>query len=140
MWRDRPAAPAAPGRWPWRCWPGGSAGAPKLIFWLVSPRERGIDLAVQCTQLRVIQSCRQDQGGDLRHDRRLDGSPAEGTVRFGLDGVEYVIDLNTEHAQALRDALARYVSAARRAGAGPERPVRGGRKAPASGLKHHRGS
>jgi nucleoid-associated protein Lsr2 len=43
----------------------------------------------------------------------LDSSAAEGTVRFGLDGTEYEIDLNTEHAQALRDALARYVSAAR---------------------------
>ena len=45
----------------------------------------------------------------------LDGSAAEGTVRFGLDGTDYEIDLNTEHAQALRDALARYVSAGRRA-------------------------
>jgi hypothetical protein len=41
----------------------------------------------------------------------LDGSEAEGTVRFGLDGAEYEIDLNAEHAQALRDALARYVRA-----------------------------
>ena len=30
----------------------------------------------------------------------LDGSAAEGTVRFGLDGTEYEIDLNAEHAQA----------------------------------------
>ena len=46
----------------------------------------------------------------------LDGGEAEGTVRFGLDGTEYEIDLNAEHAQALRDALARYIRAARRAG------------------------
>jgi Lsr2 len=51
----------------------------------------------------------------------LDGSDAEGTVRFGLDGTEYEIDLNAEHAQALRDALARYVQAARRAGDGARR-------------------
>jgi len=51
----------------------------------------------------------------------LDGSEAEGTVRFGLDGSEYEIDLNAGHARALRDALARYVRAARRAGV-----VRGG--------------
>ena len=38
----------------------------------------------------------------------LDGSAAEGTVRFGLDGAEYEIDLNARHAQELRDALARY--------------------------------
>lgn len=64
----------------------------------------------------------------------LDGSEAEGTVRFGLDGVEYEIDLNGDHAQELREALAPYVSAARRAGGGARRPSKTGRKAPASGL------
>jgi hypothetical protein len=59
----------------------------------------------------------------------LDGSEAEGTVRFGLDGTEYEIDLNAGHARALRDALARYVRAARRAGGGARRPARGGRRA-----------
>jgi len=57
----------------------------------------------------------------------LDGSEAEGTVRFGLDGTEYEIDLNAEHAQALRDALARYVRAARR-------PARGRGRAPSGGV------
>ena len=64
----------------------------------------------------------------------LDGSAAEGTVRFGLDGTDYEIDLNTEHAQALRDALARYVSAGRRAACGTRRPARSGRKASANGV------
>ena len=64
----------------------------------------------------------------------LDGGEAEGTVRFGLDGAEYEIDLNAEHAQALRDALARYVKAARRTAGGARRPVRGGRKAPSGGV------
>ncbi|HEX2743650.1 MAG TPA: histone-like nucleoid-structuring protein Lsr2, partial [Streptosporangiaceae bacterium] len=32
----------------------------------------------------------------------LDGSTAEGTVRFGLDGTEYEIDLNAGHAKELR--------------------------------------
>ncbi len=64
----------------------------------------------------------------------LDGSEAEGTVRFGLDGVEYEIDLNVDHARELREALAPYVSAARRAGGGARRPAKTGRKAPASGL------
>ena len=63
----------------------------------------------------------------------LDGSEAEGTIRFGLDGTEYEIDLNAEHAQALRDVLARYVKAGRRAGSG-RRPARRRRKAPAGGL------
>jgi hypothetical protein len=62
----------------------------------------------------------------------LDGSEAEGTVRFGLDGAEYEIDLNAEHAQALRDALARYVQAAagrrRTAVAGPVRTRSTGRR------------
>ena len=64
----------------------------------------------------------------------LDGSEAEGTVRFGLDGADYEIDLNAEHAQALRDALARYVGAARRAGGGTRQPARGGRRARADGV------
>jgi nucleoid-associated protein Lsr2 len=64
----------------------------------------------------------------------LDGSEADGTVRFGLDGAEYEIDLNAEHAQALRVALARYVGAARRAGGGTRRPARGGRRARADGV------
>ena len=62
----------------------------------------------------------------------LDGSAAEGTVRFGLDGTDFEIDLNAEHAQALRGALAPYVSAARR-GPGPRRPSRRGRTASPSG-------
>jgi nucleoid-associated protein Lsr2 len=64
----------------------------------------------------------------------LDGSEAEGTVRFVLDGTEYEIDLNAGHAQALRDALARYVQVARRAGGGTRRRARGGRRASADGL------
>ena len=64
----------------------------------------------------------------------LDGSEADGTVRFGLDGTDYEIDLNREHARELRGALARYVGAARRAGGSAQRPARNGRKAPKNGL------
>ena len=64
----------------------------------------------------------------------LDGSAAGGTVRFGLDGTEYEIDLNDEHARELRDALARYVGAARRTSGAARRPARTGRRAPAGGL------
>jgi hypothetical protein len=63
----------------------------------------------------------------------LDGSEADGTVRFGLDGAEYEIDLNTDHAQKLRDELARYVSAARRVGHGARPPARSPRRTPGSG-------
>lgn len=43
----------------------------------------------------------------------IDESEAAETVSFGLDGREYSIDLNTEHATALREALAPYVAHAR---------------------------
>jgi nucleoid-associated protein Lsr2 len=63
----------------------------------------------------------------------INGSAAEGTVRFGLDGTEYEIDLNAGHAQQLRDALAAYVRAARRVSgsqpACPRRPQRIGERA-----------
>jgi hypothetical protein len=46
----------------------------------------------------------------------LDGGDAAETVAFGLDGRSYEIDLNAKNAKALRDALAKYVAAGRRAG------------------------
>jgi hypothetical protein len=64
----------------------------------------------------------------------IDGGEAEGTVRFGLDGAEYEIDLSAGHAEALRKALAPYVSAARRApGGAGRRPGRSGRRAASAG-------
>jgi hypothetical protein len=47
----------------------------------------------------------------------IDGSDAEETVSFALDGRDYEIDLNSKNAAKLRDALALYVGHARRAGA-----------------------
>lgn len=44
----------------------------------------------------------------------LDGSDAEESVEFGLDGTTYTIDLNSKNAAALRDALAPYVGVAQR--------------------------
>lgn len=44
----------------------------------------------------------------------LDGSDAEGTVHFGLDGRNYEIDLSTAHAEALRESVQKYVLAGRR--------------------------
>jgi hypothetical protein len=64
----------------------------------------------------------------------IDGGEAEGVVHFGLDGTEYEIDLSTKNAEALRNALARYVDAARRISGSPRRPGRSGRRARASGL------
>jgi Lsr2 len=62
----------------------------------------------------------------------LDGGPADETVRFGLDGVEYEIDLSRQHARAFRRELASFLVHARRA-------ERGRRRRPArssSGRRH----
>ena len=64
----------------------------------------------------------------------LDGGAAEGTVRFGLDGAGYEIDLNAGHAKQLRDALARYVDAARRVRGSARMPVRGSHRGRAGRL------
>ena len=44
----------------------------------------------------------------------LEGSPDAHTVRFGLDGQAYEIDLTDAHAQQFRRLLAPYMSAGRR--------------------------
>ena len=46
----------------------------------------------------------------------LDGGEASETVSFALDGSSYEIDLSQKNADELRDALAKYVGAARKAG------------------------
>ncbi len=46
----------------------------------------------------------------------VDGSPADETVTFGLDGVTYEIDLNKDHAAELRDGLAVWIGHAQRTG------------------------
>ncbi|NAZ80769.1 Lsr2 family protein [Kineococcus sp. R8] len=47
----------------------------------------------------------------------IDGSDADETLSFSLDGVNYEIDLSSEHATALREAFATWVGHARRVGA-----------------------
>lgn len=42
----------------------------------------------------------------------LDGGPADETVSFALDGVDYEIDLSTAHATALREILGEFVARA----------------------------
>lgn len=46
----------------------------------------------------------------------LDGGEADETVEFGLDGVQYTIDLKQGNADRLRDSLRDFVAKARRAG------------------------
>ena len=57
----------------------------------------------------------------------LDGGPAEETVRFGLDGAQYEIDLSEENASRLRDALRPFIAKARRAQS--KQPAKQGRPA-----------
>jgi Lsr2 len=56
----------------------------------------------------------------------IDGGEAEGTIRFGLDGVGYEIDLSVAHSEELHKALAPYIAHARKAG-GTRRAARGRR-------------
>jgi hypothetical protein len=58
-----------------------------------------------------------------------DGSKASETVKFGLDGAAYEIDLSDKNAASLRGALASWVSHARKVGG---RARRGGSTAKAS--------
>ncbi|MCH8614389.1 histone-like nucleoid-structuring protein Lsr2 [Arsenicicoccus dermatophilus] len=44
----------------------------------------------------------------------ITGDPADETVRFALDGVEYEIDLTTEHATKLREDLSSWIGHGRR--------------------------
>lgn len=46
----------------------------------------------------------------------IDGSDASETLRFGIDGYQYEIDLNDVHAKELREAVARFVESGRRLG------------------------
>jgi hypothetical protein len=56
----------------------------------------------------------------------LDGTASDDveTVRFGLDGVTYEIDLSASNAEQLRKALAEYVDAGRRTGGRVKRGTR----------------
>jgi Lsr2 len=62
----------------------------------------------------------------------IDGGEAEGTVRFGLDGTDYEIDLSTAHAKALRKALETYIEAGRKVSGPARRPARGSGRRTAS--------
>jgi hypothetical protein len=48
----------------------------------------------------------------------LDGGKADESITFALDGRSFEIDLSEKHARKLRDGLAPFINAARRAGGG----------------------
>ncbi|GAA2631401.1 Lsr2 family protein [Dactylosporangium fulvum] len=71
----------------------------------------------------------------------IDGKPADETVSFGIDGVDYEIDLTAAHASELREAFGPFVAAGKKLGrrgaaaapgragrtAAPQGPTRGDR-------------
>ena len=74
------------------------------------------------------------------HDDEVEGTE---TVAFGLDGSSYEIDTCEEHAAEIRDAFARFVGSARRAGrpassTGPRRASRGSSRPAAAGSDRER--
>lgn len=54
----------------------------------------------------------------------LDGTEANETIRFSIDGADYEIDLNEAHAQELRQAIGKYASVARRSAGRPRSAAR----------------
>lgn len=52
----------------------------------------------------------------------IDGGQADETVEFALDGVSYQIDLSSDNAAQLRDALSNFVANARRSGGRKKKP------------------
>ncbi|MEU7866819.1 Lsr2 family protein [Dactylosporangium sp. NPDC049140] len=62
----------------------------------------------------------------------LDGGHADESLSFGLDGVQYTIDLSAKNAADLRDVLAPFVAAATKLGrtSASVVPGRGGRVRP----------
>ena len=67
----------------------------------------------------------------------LDGGPADETVRFGLSGADYEIDLSKKNARAFRKQIAPFIEHARKADrdsdAGPGVPQQAGSAAAVSG-------
>ena len=54
----------------------------------------------------------------------LDGSTAEESIKFSLDGINYQIDLNKKNAAKLRSSLAPYVNAGQKLGRAAAHGVR----------------
>ena len=67
----------------------------------------------------------------------LDGGDADRTVEFGLDGVNYTIDLSDKNAGKLRTILQPYLDAGSRVGRGRV-DGRGARQVPAASSRSNR--
>ena len=58
----------------------------------------------------------------------IDGSEAEGTLRFGFGGTDYEIDLNKKHADQFTKAVGPFIAAARKVPSS-RKPAKGARAA-----------
>jgi hypothetical protein len=54
----------------------------------------------------------------------MDGTEADETIRFGIDGIQYEIDLSKTNAEKMRHVLARYVDAGAKVGRAASTAVR----------------
>ena len=91
-----------------------------------SPRDEGEQAVAQKTTVQLVDD--------------IDGSEAEETVRFAVDGTSYEIDLSAEHANALREVLAPYIVAAREAGGSAGNGSRGSSRRGSGGTSSPAGS
>jgi hypothetical protein len=82
---------------------------------------------VRCRQPQEPEGRQMAQKVTVVLEDDLTGGPAEQTVRFAFDGIDYEIDLNARNAAAFSEQLAPYLGHARRAGRA--QPRRGGRAA-----------
>jgi len=73
-------------------------------------------VGVWCRDRKEMQSVARREIVVLEDD--LDGGNADESVKFGLDGVAYEIDLNSKNAAKLRDALTPYIKVARKSRGG----------------------
>jgi hypothetical protein len=81
------------------------------------------------TRTPVERKTRVAQKTQILYVDDIDGTEAEGTLRFGYSGVEYEIDLNRQHADEFANAIGPYLEAARKvsaAGQAAELRVRSG--------------
>lgn len=69
----------------------------------------------------------------------LDGTRAEESVEFSLDGVNYRIDLSKKNAGKLRSSLEPYIQVARRLSRAPQRRHAGFGRAGATGSDREQG-
>lgn len=67
-----------------------------------------------------------------------DGTPGTENIRFGLDGINYEIDVCDRHAGQMRDAIAPFSGVGRRATASAGGTGRSGRRAAAAGTDRAR--